>query len=230
MFHSSSSGAIVVTGGGGGIGQATVAALREAGFTPIVLDIANGVDAADPNSVRAFLDESAPQTLRGVVALAGVAGAGGIDETDIDDWHFVIRANLDTAYVVVRESLSRLRAGAGDRGIVLMSSVNGRHGGNTLSGPAYATAKAGLIGLTRHLASTLASDGIRANAVAPGPVETAMYHRLSAAQQEALIAQIPLHRTLQPTEVAGAVTFLLSDAARSITGAVLDMNGGLWMG
>ncbi|MEO7125895.1 MAG: SDR family oxidoreductase, partial [Nakamurella sp.] len=196
----------------------------------IVLDISSGVDAADPASVREFLDESAPQELRGVVALAGAAGAGGIDDTDIDDWHSVLRANLDTAYVVVRESLSRLRAESGDRGIVLMSSVNGRHGGNTLSGPAYATAKAGLIGLTRHLASTLAPSGIRANAIAPGPVETAMYHRLSAAQQQALVAQIPLHRTLAPTEVAGAITFLLSDAARSITGAVLDMNGGLWMG
>ncbi|MEO7127243.1 MAG: hypothetical protein ABI382_00485, partial [Nakamurella sp.] len=68
--------AVVVTGGAGGIGQATVAALREAGFTPIVLDISSGVDAADPASVREFLDESAPQELRGVVALAGAAGAG----------------------------------------------------------------------------------------------------------------------------------------------------------
>ncbi len=230
MGRDSGNGTILITGGAGGIGQATAVALRAAGFQPLVLDIADGVDAADPASVRAFLDASAPSTLRGIVALAGAAGAGGVDETDVDGWRSVIRSNLDTAYVVVREGLSRLRAATGDRNIVLMSSVNGRNGGNTLSGPAYATAKAGIIGLARHFARTLAPDGIRANAIAPGPVETAMYHRLSARQREGLVAQIPLGRTIDPAEVAGVISFLYSDAARSITGAVLDINGGLWMG
>jgi NAD(P)-dependent dehydrogenase (short-subunit alcohol dehydrogenase family) len=113
---------------------------------------------------------------------------------------------------------------------VLLSSVNGRSGGNTLSGPAYATAKAGLIGLARHLATTLAGEGIRVNAVAPGPVETPMYHRLDASVRAELEAKIPLRRASTPGEIAEAIRFLLSPAAASVTGTVLDINGGLWMG
>lgn len=221
---------ILLSGGAGGIGRATADLLRAAGEDVLVLDLADGVDAAEPTSVRRFLDDAAPGSLRAVVALAGRAGAGGIDDTDADDWRDVLRANLDTAYVVVRESLPLLRAHPGDRAIVLLSSVNGRSGGNTLSGPAYATAKAGLIGLSRHLASTLAAEGIRVNAIAPGPVATPMYHRLDASARAELEAKIPLRRASAPDEIAESIRFLLSPAAASITGAVLDVNGGMWMG
>lgn len=221
---------VLVVGGRGGIGSATVRMLEQNGTACAILDRADGVDAADPGQVRRFLDDTGITEFSAVVVLAGRAGSGGIDATDADQWRELMRDNLDAAYIAIRESLPRLRAFDGDRSIVLLSSVNGRHGGNTLSGPAYATAKAGVIGLTRHLASTLASEGIRANAIAPGPVDTPMYRRLEPAQQVALESTIPVKHIATPEEIAGAVAFLLSPSAVSITGAVLDMNGGLWMG
>lgn len=219
---------VLVVGGRGGIGTATVRILQQDGLPCAVLDRTDGVDAADPEQVRGYL--AAVTELSAVVILAGRAGSGSIDDTDIDQWRALMRDNLDAAYVVIRECLPLLREFRGDRSIVLLSSVNGRHGGNTLSGPAYATAKAAILGLVRHLAVTLAAEGIRVNAIAPGPVETPMLHRLSAQQREGLLRSIPLGHTAEPEEIAGAVRFLLSPSARSITGAVIDVNGGMWVG
>lgn len=221
---------VLVVGGRGGIGTATVRVLEQDGIACAVLDRTDGVDAADPQQVRGYFAENRITGLSAVVVLAGRAGSGGIDETDIDQWRELMRDNLDTAYVVIRESLPLLRAFGGDRSIVLLSSVNGRHGGNVLSGPAYATAKAAIIGLARHLAVTLAAEGIRVNAIAPGPVDTRMYRRLDPEQQARLESTIPLRHVAAPDEIAGAVRFLLSPGAVSMTGAVLDMNGGLWVG
>lgn len=221
---------VLVVGGRGGIGTATVRILERDGAECAVLDRADGVDAADPEQVRGYLTAAGITELSAVVVLAGRAGSGGIDETDIGQWRALMRDNLDSAYVVVRECLPLLRASHGDRSIVLLSSVNGRHGGNALSGPAYATAKAAIIGLTRHLAVALAADRIRVNAIAPGPVDTMMYRRLDPDQQARLESTIPLRRVAAPEEIAGAVRFLLSPSAVSMTGAVLDMNGGLWVG
>jgi NAD(P)-dependent dehydrogenase (short-subunit alcohol dehydrogenase family) len=221
---------VLVVGGRGGIGAATVRILEQDGTACAALDRADGVDAADPQQVRGYFTERGFTELSAVVVLAGRAGSGGIDDTDIDQWRGLMRDNLDTAYVVTRESLPLLRAFPGDRSIVLMSSVNGRHGGNNLSGPAYATAKAAILGLARHLAVTLAADGIRVNAIAPGPVETPMLHRLSAPERAELLRAIPLGHTAEPAEIAGTVRFLLSRSAASITGAVIDVNGGMWVG
>jgi NAD(P)-dependent dehydrogenase (short-subunit alcohol dehydrogenase family) len=221
---------VLVVGGRGGIGAATVEILEQDGTACAVLDRADGVDAADPEQVRAYFTERGITELSAVVVLAGRAGSGGIDDTDIDQWRGLMRDNLDSAYVVIRESLPLLRAFPGDRSIVLLSSVNGRHGGNNLSGPAYATAKAAILGLARHLAVTLAAEGIRVNAIAPGPVETPMLHRLSAPQRAGLLRAIPLGHTAEPAEIAGTVRFLLSRSAASITGAVIDVNGGMWVG
>lgn len=220
---------VLVVGGRGGIGAATVALLEGGGIPCLVMDRDDGVDAADPGAVRRFLAVAEITELTGVVVLAGRAGAGGIDDTALEDWRALLRDNLDAAYVVVKETLPLLRAAEGDRSIVLISSVNGRHGGNTLSGPAYATAKAAVLGLARHLAVTLATERIRVNTIAPGPVDTAMYRRLEPEKQAALEATIPLGRVAAPDEIAGAVKYLLSPCAVSMTGAVLDINGGLWV-
>lgn len=221
---------VLVVGGRGGVGTATVRALQRDGAAFAVLDRADGVDAADPEQVRRYFSAAGIAELAAVVVLAGRAGSGSIDDTDIDEWRGLMRDNVDAAYVVIRESLPLLRAFSGDRSIVLLSSVNGRHGGNNLSGPAYATAKAAIIGLTRHLAVTLAGEGIRVNAIAPGPVETPMLHRLSVGERAGLLRAIPLGHTAEPEEIAGTVRFLLSESARSITGAVIDVNGGMWVG
>lgn len=215
--------AVLVVGGRGGIGTAVLEALGDEDV--VVLDRVDGHDACDPETVRELV--AAHPRLHGLVHLAGTVGAGGIEEHSLDTWRRVLDDNLTSVFVVVRECLGRLRAARGS--IVLSSSVNGRSGGNRLSGPAYAAAKAGVIGLTRHLARDLAPDGVRVNAIAAGPVETAMAERLQPEERAELLARIPLQRVTPPREVAALVCFLLSDAAGSITGATVDVNGGMWM-
>lgn len=215
----------LVVGGRGGIGRAVVAHLEAGGDRCLVLDRADGVDAADPAAVETFLADVGP--LSSLLLLAGSVGAGGIEDHTLADWRRVLDDNLTALYVCVRAALPNLRA-AGGASIVVLSSVNGRAGGNTLSGPAYAAAKAAAIGLVRNLAIELAPDDIRVNAVAPGPVNTAMVARLTPAELDSVLARMLTKRLIEPEEVAAAVAFLVSDAARSITGTTLDVNGGMW--
>lgn len=215
----------LVVGGSGGIGRACADHFRALGGDVIVIDRALGHDACDPDSVRRALRGA--ETLTNVIHAAGSVGEGGIDDLTLDEWRRVIDDNLTSAVVVIQAALPLMPRGGS---IVLFSSVNGRHGGNRLSGPAYATAKAGLIGLTRHLAKDQAARGIRVNAVAPGPVATPMLDRLSESELHALRDQIPLGRVTEAEEIAGTVEWLCSPAAASVTGAVIDVNGGMWMG
>ena len=215
----------LVTGGAGGIGRACADWFRTRGDEVVVLDRALDHDAADPASVAAVL-EGVPE-IDVVVHAAGSVGRGGIADLDLAEWHRVLNDNLTSAAVVTSHALPKMSAGGS---VVLFSSVNGRHGGNELSGPAYAVAKAGIIGLTRHLAKHQASRGVRVNCVAPGPVATPMLNRLTKDELAAVTAEIPLGHVTTPTEIAGTVGWLCSPAASSITGTVIDVNGGLWMG
>lgn len=216
---------VLVVGGAGGIGAACADHFRAAGHTVVVLDRAHGHDAADPESVATALDGVGH--LDAVVHAAGSVGRGGIEDLDLDQWRRVIDDNLTSAVVVLRAALPLMTRGGS---VVLFSSVNGRHGGNRLSGPAYAVAKAGIIGLTKHLAKDQAGRRIRVNCLAPGPVATPMLARLTAAELSELRASIPLDHVTAPDEIAGTVAWLCSPAAASITGTTIDVNGGMWIG
>jgi 3-oxoacyl-[acyl-carrier protein] reductase len=109
-----------------------------------------------------------------------------------------------------------------------MASVVGRAG--QAGQVNYAASKAGLIGLTRSMAREFASRGITVNAVAPGFIETPMTAVLTEEQSAAMLTQIPLGRRGTDQDIANAVKFLASDAASYITGHVLDVNGGMFMG
>ncbi|TQJ30741.1 SDR family NAD(P)-dependent oxidoreductase [Microbacterium sp. SLBN-146] len=214
---------LLVTGGANGIGAAIVEQARDRGEHVISLDLESGVDAADPAAVRAFLD-SGPVPTR-VAHIAGVVGKGGIDEIGLDEWDRVIRANLTSAFVVMSEVVPRM-ADAGGGAVVLMSSLNARDGGTTMSGAAYASAKAGVLGLMRHIAVQWGTRNVRANGIAPGPVRTRIHDRLDDAQRAGILAKMPLPRVAEPQEIAEMVLFLLSDACASVTGTTFDVNGG----
>lgn len=215
----------LVVGGRGGIGAAVVDRLTAAGDACIVLDRVDGHDACDPRSVAGVLE--GVDRLDSLLLLAGSVGAGGIEDHDLDDWRRIIDDNLTSVFVCAKAGIPRLRRNSGGS-IVVLTSVNGRSGGNNLSGPAYAAAKAGAIGLVRNLAIELAPDSIRVNGVAPGPVDTAMVRRLPPEDLETVVRRMQLRRVIEPDEVAAAVEFLISADARSITGATLDLNGGMW--
>jgi 3-oxoacyl-[acyl-carrier protein] reductase len=143
------------------------------------------------------------------------------------DFADVVDANLTGAFrVSKRASQSMLRARKGR--IILVSSVVGLLG---QAGQAnYAASKAGLVGFARSLARELGSRSITINVVAPGPVDTDMTRALGAEKLAAIADLVPLGRVATADEVAGVITFLASDDAAYITGAVVPVDGGLGMG
>lgn len=217
--------AVLVVGGRGGIGRSVTGRLEADGQDVVVLDVADGWDATDPGHVEQVL--GGRDELHGLVHLAGTTGSGGIAQHDLAMWRRVMDDNLTSAFVVLQQALPLLTVCGG--AVVLCSSVNGRTGGNELSGPAYAAAKAGIIALTHHVARHHAAEGVRANAVAPGPVATPMLDRLSKTELNELLALIPLGRVTPADEIADLICFLLSERSASITGATIDVNGGMWM-
>jgi 3-oxoacyl-[acyl-carrier protein] reductase len=143
------------------------------------------------------------------------------------DWDDVIATNLTGTFLLTQALLSPMLKARWGR-IVNVSSVVGETG---QAGQAnYAASKAGLIGFTKSLARELASRGITANAVAPGYIETAMTAVLDEKQRGAMLTQIPLGRAGTDQDIANAVCFLSSNDAAYITGHVLDVNGGMYMG
>jgi NAD(P)-dependent dehydrogenase (short-subunit alcohol dehydrogenase family) len=112
-----------------------------------------------------------------------------------------------------------------------VASVNGRFGGSALSGPAYAVSKGGLLTLARFLAREHAADGIRVNAVAPGPHDTPMWQALDADRRARILAMLPGGgRPGDPSDLAATIVHLCAPESRFITGATIDVNGGQWMG
>ena len=142
-------------------------------------------------------------------------------------WDAVIATNLTSAFILTRAVLRPMMKARFGR-IINMSSVVGSMGN---AGQAnYAAAKAGLVGMSRSVAQEVASRGITVNCIAPGFIDTDMTRALSESDREKLAARIPAHRLGQTDDIAGAVLFLASDLAAYVTGAVLPVNGGLFMG
>jgi NAD(P)-dependent dehydrogenase (short-subunit alcohol dehydrogenase family) len=228
----------LVAGAAGGIGSATVGLLRAAGARVGLFDLLRwritdpGVvpisgDAASERDCEQAIARTVERfgRLDYVVNAVGVIGAGKFADIATKDWHRLLQINLDSTFFLMRAAYPHLPKPGG--AAVLISSTNGRNGGSRLSGAAYATAKAGIVNLTRYLAKEWAPDGVRVNCVAPGPVATPMVDRLSAAEHDALKAAIPLKRYAEASEIAATIGFLLSSHAASMTGACLNVSGGL---
>ncbi len=227
---------VVVTGAAGAIGTAVRERFSAAGDTVVGLDLhpSEGVLACDVSDEAAVaITFTAVREQHGdptvLVNNAGITGAGGVEDETPEQWRRILDVNLTSAFLCSREVVGGMRRAGGGR-IVNVASVNARFGGSALSGPAYAASKGGLLTLTRFMAREHAADGIGVNAVAPGPHDTPMWEALDDGLKERILAMVPGDAPGDPADLAELVVFLCSPAARYITGATVDVNGGQWMG
>ena len=157
---------------------------------------------------------------------AGIGGPGSIEELTGEEWDRTLAVNLKAHFLTCRAVVPIMRRQ--QRGhIVNVSSIAGRNV-SLANSIAYTSAKAGVIGFTRHLAQEVGRDGIRVNCVAPGPTRTPLLADVLDAEREAAIAaRIPLGYVSEAEEQAAVILFLASDEASYIHGAIVDANGGL---
>jgi 3-oxoacyl-[acyl-carrier protein] reductase len=238
----------LVTGASQGIGRAIALALSCAGARVIIAarnteklqNLAEEIDASKGTAFPVQIDVGNQQEVKAgfhqaierfgrldiLVNNAAITRDGLAVRMKAEDWEAVLRTNLTGAHFCIQQALAvmlRQRSGR----IINVTSVVAQSGN---AGQAnYIAAKAGLIGLTRAIATEVASRNITVNAVAPGFIISPMTDPLPETVKQVLIGRIPLGRMGQDAEVAAAVVFLASDEAGYITGHVLDVNGGMRM-
>jgi 3-oxoacyl-[acyl-carrier protein] reductase len=239
----------LVTGAAQGIGRAIALELTKAGATLALADINEAklanvvaeVEALGGKAATFKLDVSNQESIEAgakavldrfgkveiLVNNAGITRDALMMSMKRSDWDLVIAINLTGPFLLTQALIRQMIKNRWGR-IVNMASVVGRAG--QAGQVNYAASKAGLIGLTKSLAREVASRGITVNAVAPGYIETPMTAVLDEKVSAAMLANIPLARRGTDLDVAQAVAFLASDAASYITGHVMDVNGGMFMG
>jgi NAD(P)-dependent dehydrogenase (short-subunit alcohol dehydrogenase family) len=246
----------LITGGSRGIGRAICRAMASQGWHVIatgrdraaLADAAQAISAAGGRCETAACDVRDSQAIGRCVAdildrhgridaLVNNAGGGSsarplaADELSDQDWIDTLDLNLTGAYRFCRAAVPAMKA-ARSGSIVMVSSV-AAHTASNLSSAAYTAAKTGVVGFARHLAKELGPFGIRVNTVAPGIIASERvarkYDSYSETERSAMLARIPLGRIGRVEEVAAVVAFLASEGASYIHGALIDINGGLFM-
>jgi 3-oxoacyl-[acyl-carrier protein] reductase len=233
----------IVTGAARGIGEAIARRLHADGDRVVLADL----DAGGVGSLADELGDRARALEHDVRDLDSwertLAAAGEVDvlvnnaartelrsfwEIELDEWDDVLATNLRGTYLGCRVVGAQMR----DRGqgrIVNLASVSGQ-AGRAATGAHYATSKAAIVALTRLAATELAGSGVTVNAVAPAAIDSPMVHRLLPPDRvEAMVERIPVGRLGRAEEVAAAVAYLASAEAAFVTGATLDVNGGMLM-
>jgi NAD(P)-dependent dehydrogenase (short-subunit alcohol dehydrogenase family) len=238
---------IVVTGAARGIGYTVAQACAQAGATVVMVDrlrsdleaavqglLAHALrvegvtcDLAQPAAVTELFDGIVKRhgVIDGLVNNAGTTVYGGFRDTSLEDLHRVLGLHLDPTLLCSQAVLGPMLS-RGRGSIVNMASASAHRAIPRFF--AYTVAKAGLIAMTQQMATELGGQGVRVNAIAPGPVLTeALKRNQNADVQKALREDIPMDRFAEPQEVAGCAVFLLSDMAAYVNGHVLTVDGGL---
>jgi len=229
----------IVTGGASGIGAAAAVLLQQRGARAFVLDIRDGggglpfveTDVASFDRVRAAVDGIAAKTggIDIVVAAAGIQVYGTALTTTDEVWDRCLNTNLRGVWNVARAAIPHMRGRGGS--IVVVSSVQALATQRNVF--AYAVSKHALTGLTRSIALDFADDGIRANAVCPGTVDTPMFRSTAALDPDpqsvydACARMHPLGRIAKPEEIAEVIAFLAHPSSSFVTGAIWTVDGGL---
>jgi NAD(P)-dependent dehydrogenase (short-subunit alcohol dehydrogenase family) len=239
----------LVTGAAQGIGLEIATQLAAAGahavlsdINPAVADQANRLaesgartswvqlDTANEESVKAAVSEigstvGAPGI---VINNAGISTPSSTLETSLQQWQRVLDVNLTGPFLVSRAFLPGMREGGWGR-IVNMSSFNAKSSPVNGDNASYAASKAGLTGLIHNLAVEFGPDQITVNGIAPGIVDTALLRGAHSPDRlEQLKSRLPVGRFTTPSDIAALAVFLSSDLAQSITGEIINVNGGLY--
>jgi NAD(P)-dependent dehydrogenase (short-subunit alcohol dehydrogenase family) len=225
----------LVTGGAQGIGAAVAKRFAKDGLEVTVGDLepkreqaeAEGLrftplDVTDEESVQRVVDEAGEVDV--LVNCAGVTIAGhAVDEVSLADWNLQIGVNLTGTFLTTRAVVPAMRERRSGRIVNLASALATR---GLPGSSAYAASKAGVVGLTRATAADLAPYSVTVNAVAPGYVDTPMTAGFPSGLREERQAEIGMGRFAEPHEIASVISFLASDEARYVTGALIEASGG----
>jgi NAD(P)-dependent dehydrogenase (short-subunit alcohol dehydrogenase family) len=186
-------------------------------------------DVADEASVRELFRQTRERfgPVDILVNNAAVAPRGAFETLTTADWDRIMAVNLDGVLYLSQAFVPHMRS-RGQGSIACMSSVSAQRGGGIFGGPHYSAAKAGVLGLAKAMARELGPDNIRVNCVTPGLIQTDITgDKLTPEMKADIINGIPLSRLGEARDVAGAYLFLASDLSAYITGAVIDVNGGM---
>lgn len=238
----------VITGAAGGIGAATAMTFAREGAKGIVIAdldvekaektsalirketgcicIAVKVNVADYSDIKRLFEAAAEkfETLDILVNCAGICPVGSIEEIGEKEWDMAMNINLRSAYLCSREAFTIMKKKKYGK-VINISSISGRIGG-IATGVNYAVSKGGIIALTMSLAKAVGPYNINVNCIAPGFIDTQMTKSFNHFDPET----VPLRRIGTPEDVADVIQFLASERSRYITGATVDINGGVFMG
>lgn len=239
----------IVTGATRGIGKSIAIMLAKAGTNVVVVgrneeradQVVDIIERDGGNAVKVIGDISSEKECKRIIESAVlkyggldilVNCAGNLTSTKIEDitrqeWDDVLSTNLSGTFFMTQKAIPYLEKSKAGR-VINISSNAGRMGGYANS-QAYTASKGGIIAITKGIARQLAPRNITVNVVCPGTTVTEMSHLYDEKTMEALVSRIPIGRLGQPEDTAAAVCFFASEEAGFITGATLDVNGGMYM-